>query len=335
MRLLFELSGEHPTLPAAEALALLAMQGGAKEELREETLLVAHAPAADVPALAARLGLCHTIDEPLASVPPRQDAILDAMPGIAPRVGPEFRIRAHRVGPFGRDLNPTAIERACGAALAEGRKVVFDGPADEVRILLARHAHVALRLADIDRTPFDARHVRHRPHFRPVALHPRFARAMVNLAQVRPGDRVADPFAGTGGLLAEAGLVGAKPLGADLDPAMAQGSRDFLAQCGLDGEVLEGDVAETLRALKPLDAVVSDPPYGRASWTAKEKPGELYARALAAIAEALRPGGRAALVFPQAEVADFAPPPLVLEQRHVQRVHKSLDRHFVVFRKGP
>lgn len=335
MRLLFELSGEHSTLPAAEALALLAMQGGAREELREETLLVAHAPAADAPALAARLGLCHVIDALLASVAATPEAIVAAMPGIAPQVGPAFRIRAHRVGGFARGLNPTALERACGAALAEGRKVVFDGPADEVRILLARHAHVALRLADIDRTPFDARHVRHRPHFRPVALHPRFARALVNLAQVRRGDRVADPFAGTGGLLAEAGLVGAKPLGADLDPAMAQGSRDFLAQCGLEGEVLEGDVAETLQAMAPLDAVVSDPPYGRASWTAKEKPGELYARALAAIAGALRPGGRAALVFPSADAAALAPPGLALEQAHVQRVHRSLDRHFLVFRKAP
>lgn len=333
MRLLFELSGEHPTLPAAEALAVLALQGGAKEELREDTVLLVHAEHPDVPQLAARLGLCHAIGETLASAPPTKEAILEALRGIAPRVGSAFRVRVHRVGAWGRDLVPSALERDGGAALGPGRKVVFDGPADEVRVLLARHAHVALLLAGLDRTPFDARHVRHRPHFRPVALHPRFARAMVNLAQAKPGARVADPFAGTGGLLAEAGLVGATVLGADLDPAMAQGSRDFLAQCGVQGEVLVGDVAETLRRFAPLDAVVSDPPYGRASWTAREKPQDLYRRALAAVAEALKPGGRAVVVFPQADAAQLAPPTLALEQSHVQRVHRSLERHYLVFRR--
>lgn len=334
MRLLFELSGEHPSLPHAEALAALALQGPAKEVHREEGLLLAEAPSPDVPALAARLGLCHGIGEAVAEVAPTAEDIVRAVAALDPRVGQAFRVRAHRVGPHGRDLVPSALEREAGAALAEGRKVAFQGEADEVRVLLAARAHVALRLAAIDRTPFDARHVRHRPHFRPVALHPRFARALVNLAQVKAGDRVADPFAGTGGVLAEAALVGALALGADLDPAMAQGTRDFLAQCGLEGEVLVGDVEDTLRAMAPLDAVVSDPPYGRASWTAREKPEELHARALAAMAGAVKAGGRVAVVLPSAQAARAPPPGLVLEQAHVQRVHRSLDRHFLVFRRA-
>jgi tRNA (guanine10-N2)-dimethyltransferase len=333
VRLAFELSGEHPTLPAAEALAALEVLGGGYEVGRDGTVLFAEASAPSIPDLAARLGLCHVIGQHLASCAPTEEAILAAVQGIAPRVGPSFRVRAHRIGEHGKAIAPTGLERNPGALLAPGRRVVLDGPAEEVRILLGAEAHLTLRGAAIDRTPFDARHVRHRPHFSPVALHPRFARCLVNLARVQPGDKVCDPFTGTGGVLAEAALVGARVVGGDLDPAMVEGSRAFLAQVGAEGEVLQADVAETLAKAAPLDAVCSDPPYGRASWTAKEQPPQLYRRALAAMAEAVRPGGRVALVVPDPTLAQDAPPALVMEQAHVQRVHRSLDRHYLLFRR--
>lgn len=334
MRLLFELSGEHPTLPAAEALALLGMQGSVKELMREDSLLLAEASKADVPALAHRLGLTHKISEALAEATADAGPILQAVQAIAPHVGSVFRVRCHRVGTHGKHLRPSALERDAGGVLAPGRRVEMEGPADVVRILLAERAHVALQLAEVDRTLFDARHVRHRPFFSPVSLHPRFARALVNLARVKPGDRVADPFAGTGGLLVEAGLVGAQVAGADLDPDMAEGAARVLRHYSLQGQVLVGDVADTLRQLAPLDAIVSDPPYGRASTTAKEERTALYTRALAAMHAAVKPGGRIAVVFPDAAADKLAPAGLVLEERHVQRVHRSLDRHFLVFRRA-
>jgi tRNA (guanine10-N2)-dimethyltransferase len=331
VRLLFELSGEHPTLPAAEALAALGLQGAVREVARDTMVLVAEGAPSDVPALAARLGLAHTLGEHLATVPCQPAVILDAVKQAAPRVGPRFRVRAHRMGMLARGLVPSRLEREAGAALLEGRRVVLSGEADELRILLAERAHLGLKLADVDRTALDARAVRHRPFFSPISLHPRFARALVNLARVQAGQRVADPFCGTGGLLVEAGLLGARVAGADRDVEMVEGTRDTLAHFGLEAELVLGDVAESLARLAPLDAVVSDPPYGRASTTAREGRLRLYRRALAAMAKALRPGGRAALVFPDAEALRLAPPELALEQRHVQRVHRSLDRHYAVF----
>jgi tRNA G10 N-methylase Trm11 len=47
--------------------------------------------------------------------------------------------------------------------------------------------------------------------------------------------------------------------------------------------------------------------------------------------EAVRPGGRVAIVLPDADAARLAPPGMALEQRHVQRVHRSLERHYLVF----
>jgi tRNA (guanine10-N2)-dimethyltransferase len=333
VRLLFELSGEHSTLPAAEALALLGMQGTVAGAEQDDAVLLAEVARPDVALLAARAGLTHAISEALTTCAPTEEAILDAVRGAADRIGPVFRVRCHRVGPHGKALRSSALEREAGAALAQGRRVEMEGPADEVRILLAERAHVGLALVKLDRAAFDARHVRHRPHFSPTSLHPRFARALVNLARVKPGDKVADPFAGTGGLLLEAGLVGAKVVGGDLDPEMADGARRALKHHQLSGEVREGDVAATLAAFAPVDAVVADPPYGRASTTAREPPRDLYRRALTAMHAALNPGGRVAAVFPLADADALAPPGLALEQRHVQRVHRSLDRHYLVFRR--
>jgi tRNA (guanine10-N2)-dimethyltransferase len=183
----------------------------------------------------------------------------------------------------------------------------------------------------VDRGQYDARAVRFRPFFSPVSLHPRFARALCNLAGADKGARVADPFCGTGGLLLEAALLGADVRGGDLDPAKAEGSARTLAHFGLRGEFVTGDVADTLARMAPLDAVVMDPPYGRASTTAREDRLALYRRALAAAAEAVRPGGRVAAVFPDEEAPGLAPPGLALQQRHAQRVHRSLDRHYAVF----
>ncbi|HEV8360233.1 MAG TPA: hypothetical protein VGR28_07260 [Candidatus Thermoplasmatota archaeon] len=331
MRFLLELSGEHPTLPAAEALAALEVQGPVREDARDGTLLAAEG-AGDATWMGHRLGLAHAISEPLARVPAEPKAILDAVAQHAARVGPVFRVRAHRVGEHGRGLRPSALERDAGALLAEGRRVDMDGPADEVRLLLAEEAWVALLRARIDRTLFDARHVKRRPFFSPVSLHPRFARAMVNLARIKEGDRVADPFAGTGGVLVEAGLVGAKVVGADADADMAAGARGVLEHYGIAGEVLVGDVAASLARAGPFDAIVTDPPYGRSSSTLQEPPAKLYARALPAIRDALRPGGRAVVVLPTSDVP--LPPGLELEQRHTQRVHRSLDRHYCVLRRA-
>ena len=93
MRLLLELSGEHPTLPAAEALAVLGTGGAAKEEGRDGTLLLAEAPDPDLAFLAARLGLTHRVGEALAAVEPTEEAILAAVRAAAPRVGAAFRVR--------------------------------------------------------------------------------------------------------------------------------------------------------------------------------------------------------------------------------------------------
>src|SRR5439155_12280727 len=180
----------------------------------------------------------------------------------------------------------------------------------------------------------ERRHVKHRAHFAPVSLHPRYARTLVNLARIQAGDRVADPFVGTGGLAIEAALVGANVLASDLDERMVAGTRATLGQLGIrDATVEAHDVGELPSWTGgALDAVISDPPYGRSSTTNQEPLADLYDRFLQAAREALRPGGRLDVIFPSDELRGRTlAKGFRLVEAHEQRVHRSMTRHYGVF----
>jgi tRNA (guanine10-N2)-dimethyltransferase len=334
MRLMVELSAEHPTLPAAELGALASMKGGRLAERDGAVALLDVPDGSDLASfLARRAALAHTVSAhwwstvatPRVMVPPF---------GRLDLKGQTFAVRARRLEGHHAELPLSDTVRAIGAVLAASGKVDLEHPQVDVRLLLSEEAHVGALLAEVDRKALEARHVKHRAHFAPVSLHPRWARALVNLAQVAPGERVADPFCGTGGLLLEAGLVGAKVYGSDLDPRMAEGTRMTLEKFGVGGATIETrDVGELPEFSGPLDVVVSDPPYGQSSTTNFEERTALYERFFHAAREALRPGGRLALISPSAELRERAAKHFTPVQAHDQRVHKSMTRHYGIFRK--
>ncbi|MCS7139054.1 MAG: hypothetical protein NZ873_03275, partial [Crenarchaeota archaeon] len=59
-----------------------------------------------------------------------------------------------------------------------------------------------------------------KPFFHPSSLRVELARAMLNLARVREGSVVLDPFSGTGTILIEAYVLRTIPVGLEIDPAM-------------------------------------------------------------------------------------------------------------------
>lgn len=332
MRLLVELSAEHPTLPAAELAALVGMQGGHVEE-RDGPVALAEAPEGTAAFLAKRAALLHTVSAhwwstaatPRVMVPPF---------GRVDMKGQSFAVRARRLEGHHPELPLSDTVRAIGALLAVSGKVDLENPEVDIRLLLHEDAHVGALLHEVDRKAFETRHVKHRAHFAPVSLHPRWARALVNLAQVREGERVADPFCGTGGLLLEAGLAGAQVFGSDFDPRMAAGTRDTLAKFGVQGATVETrDVGELPEFAPKLDVVLSDPPYGQSSTTNREERDALYERFFVAAKEALRPGGRLGLISPSQELRERAAQHFTLVESHDQRVHRSMTRHYGIFRR--
>lgn len=183
---------------------------------------------------------------------------------------------------------------------------------------------------------FEHRTVQKRAHFSPVSLHPRLALALVHLTRCGSGQRIHDPFCGTGGLVLEAALDGFDASGSDLDAWMVAGTLGTLADEGpepLDAPAFVADVADVPNLLGPgsVDGIVTDLPYGGASTTNKEAIASLYDRAFAAFA-LLLPAGRR-VVFGchdealgrRIEDAGFR-----VEAVHEQFVHRSLTRRFFV-----
>lgn len=193
---------------------------------------------------------------------------------------------------------------------------------------------VGEEIARVDRRAIERRRMPNLPFQRPVSLRPRLARVAANLAVIRPGDLVVDPFVGTGALLAEAALLGARVVGIDRDARMVAGSIRNLSHLGAPAErFLAMDAAQAAGrfAEGAVQAILTDPPYGRASGSAGEDPAGLVRRVLSAWADRIAAGGRIALVTPGGP--DPLGPPWARCVSVPDRVHRSLTREFRVYRR--
>ncbi|MHB8586041.1 MAG: THUMP domain-containing protein [Thermoplasmatota archaeon] len=338
MKVLIELALDHPSLPAAEARAALEVVGGAATG-GDRGIVLADLPSDRIQPLADRLALARTIDAWWASAANVEALTTELAQRPFPDAVPHgtFAVRVHRVETSFAAVAAPDLARSIGAIIGQGgARVDLASPDVEVRIVLSDALYAGRLLASIDRKSFEARHVANRPFFSPIVLHPRIARAMANMARIGPGARVLDPFCGTGGLLLEAALLGAKVWGSDIDPRMAAGTLLTLEHFGCKPEgVEERDVGEAPEFVgsASLDAVLTDPPYGRSATTAREGPAKLYDRFFAAAAASLRPAGWLVAGFPSRRVLETPRRGLSLVESHDIRVHKSLTRSVGVWRK--
>ena len=323
MRLLVELSGEQPALARAEALAALEASGNARVLLAEERLLAVETDT-DPTWLGRRLALAHFVDEFLASGE-LEDVLLAAK--SLDFGGRTFRVR---VNSYKGCHSKGEIERRLGDVVRG--PVDLAAPQEEVRLIEAERHYLCRRLAAIDRRAYEKRKVGERAFVQPISLHPRLARALVNLARVPDGGTLLDPFCGTGGILLEAGLVGVQAIGGDIRADMIEGCRATLRAFGIEARLLAADVGEISNHVGRVDAVATDPPYGRATTTKGELVSSLVARGMDTAAKVLRPGGYLAMTVPDPSMTAPARG-LVPVETYALRVHKSLTRHFVVMRR--
>jgi len=325
VRIFIELSGEHPTLPRAEALAAMASE---RVEVRSATLgphFLRLDAAGPVERAAHRLGLAHVVCEELAS------GDLDAIRAFASAQdlgGRTFRVRAHGLDV---DLDPRAVEGPLGADLAKTGRVDLDAPQLDYRVLLGEEFVLGRVLHRVDRSRLEATKVANRPFSLPISLHPKFARALVNLARVPMAGTVLDPFCGTGGVLLEAAELGLRALGIDRERGMVLGTRTSLRSAGGAPDLVIADAGRLPLRAGTIHGIATDPPYGRAASTRGEAIDRLYARAFRAFAELLPPGRFLAIVLPSEKWIERGSESLELVEAHPLRVHRSLVRHFCVF----
>ena len=332
MKLVIELSGEQTDMAISEVMgAASAIDDSARLIDTDESMVIIDT-GAGAGILAQRLALCWHISEFLFSF---EEEDIEGSFRDLDLEGRSFAIRVKRLDGKWKPQDSQAMIKRIANVLDRTGKVDLDSPDMELRIIMGKKLHAGWQLHEIDRTSFEQRKGKDRPFSHPISLHPRYARAMVNMARVRPKDVLLDPFCGTGGILIEAGLIGARIIGSDMDPRMIEGCGINLSHfLGEDGkfQLHELDVADIGKFGK-VDAIVTDPPYGRSASTAKEDVGKLYKRALEAFVDILKPGGRLAIVFPEKEYIELASEYLSLQEVHDLFVHRSLTRYFCVFEK--
>ncbi len=325
MRFWVELSGEHPTLPRAEALAALEAE---HVSLRAVTASNAGLEAdADGPVLRAvsRLALAHVVCEELV----RGD--FDTLRSFARTTdlgGQTFRTRARSLGP---EIDRTAIEGPLGADFGRSGRVDLSSPAVDFRVLVGDEFLLGRVIHRVDRHGMEDRKVTRRAFQRPITLHPKLAHALVNLSRVPIGGRLADPFCGTGGIVLEASRIGLRAVGTDLRRTMVVGARASLSALAADAAFAVADAGHAPWRPGSLDGIATDPPYGRAATTRGEPPLDLYERSFEAFETAIPKGAHVAITLPSDKAVEVGERHFELEERHALRVHRSLTRHFCVF----
>jgi tRNA (guanine10-N2)-dimethyltransferase len=330
--LLFELSGEHDTLPRAEVMAVLDSLGYSTDIFEDDPgALVVDVKKANIKLLKERLALSHNIDLYIASF--NTDEIADVLKPIEIEEG-SFAVRAKRVQRFHEEIDLKDLERKVADGILGDNEVNLNSPVNEVRVIVSNRAHIGVLKARIPRNTFEERKVQNRPYFSPISLHPRLARALVNLSRVSRGQTLLDPFCGTGGILMEASLVGARSMGSDIGSEMVEGCKENLAKFKMvDVEVFRSDVGKIGEIVSGVDAIATDPPYGKSATTNREAIKSLYERAYQAFADVLKKGGYLSIVLPDSELIEMGKAYFNLRECHPHRVHRSLTRNFCVFKK--
>ncbi|MDE1862564.1 MAG: RNA methyltransferase [Thaumarchaeota archaeon] len=161
---------------------------------------------------------------------------------------------------------------------------------------------------------------------RKVTRHPteigwKIARCMVNLAGLREGCSLCDPFCGSGTILLEAESMGMMATGVDFDYRMCRITGRNLAANGYGA----GIINSTHRILAGIggafDAVVTDVPYGNAS-RSSSSPGEVIRDLVSVIPERMR----LVVVYKKGTEADV----LAKAKKYEVYRHKSLTRVIAV-----
>ncbi len=166
-------------------------------------------------------------------------------------------------------------------------------------------------------------------------MSPKLARCMVNLSRVNSGDLLLDPFCGTGGILIEAGLIGCKVAGSDVNWKMKNGSAINLDYCGItDYRTFNVDVRE-LKMYEKVDSVVTDPPYGISTSTGDIDGDEIFNEFFHSIYNNMKDDAYLCMASPH--YVDLNP--MIAEvgfelvEQYGIKMHRSLTRIISVIRK--
>lgn len=339
--LFFLLSGEHPTLPFSELKSILEAEGyryQVSESLTQVMRL--EADMESVKAVSSRAALTRICGLELFDCDAAPSDIVEKMQKASLEGfldgGESFVVRVRRVVGSRPHVVGMELERRLGGLIlrkARGVKVSLKNPQKTFLGVLTGNRFVfGLKVTEVLPTPLIARRPRSRPFFQPSALPAKLARCMVNLAQPKAGEVVLDPFCGTGSILVEAGLMGCRVLGLDVQRHMVEGSLRNLLFHKVEPEGMA--VADARRLpVSEADCIVTDPPYGISATTLGWSTKQIVKGFLAEIGERLPEGKRICIASPKTVGVGEIGKGLGLKhvESHFAYVHRSLTREIAVF----
>jgi len=346
-KLFFLISGEYETLSFSELKAILESEGHSytvTEKLDQTVRL--ETDAASLAQILRRSAYTRVCAQELFASGDSDEAITNAAENTnfhdLLKEGETFEVRIRRIKEYSTKNDTMRLERKLGKHILQnttGVRVNLTKPDKTFYGILTNHKLIfGLRLAEIEPKPFVERRPRKKPFFHPSAMNAKLARCMVNLAHPRTGALVLDPFCGTGTTILEAALIGCRAIGTDVQRRMAEGTRKNLQKFSADPEAII--VADARKPpFSQVDAVVTDPPYGKSATTLKSTTKMLVVAVLSSAKSLIHEGQRICIASPK--TINIARIGTELGYKHMEShfayVHRSLTREIAVFQKevGP
>jgi len=126
--------------------------------------------------------------------------------------------------------------------------------------------------------------------------------------------------------------MGMKIFGSDIDERMVDGCIENLKFYGICGEIRRANALNLKENLqKPVDAIATDPPYGKSSFTSNKNLAEFYKNFLDSAAQILDAGKFMVIVLPHEYKLNFKG--FTVREFHDVRMHKSLTRRIWVLER--
>jgi tRNA (guanine10-N2)-dimethyltransferase len=139
-------------------------------------------------------------------------------------------------------------------------KVNLRNPKTLIQLFISKNKAYCGLLVYENKEDFELRKSHLRPFPHPSSLHPKVARALVNITGIEENEILLDPFCGTGGFLIEAGLMDIKAIGYDINKMMINGCIKNLRYYKIKNFKIKNKNA--LDITDKFDYLVTDLPYG-------------------------------------------------------------------------
>ena len=231
------------------------------------------------------------------------------------------------------DCHDAKIEPQIGTMLKGQGRISFKNPDFIIRAYHHGEWFLCLEVHSGNSIDFEKRRAPMRPFFSPISIDPRHARFMVNCSETEPGDLIFDPFCGTGGILLEAGLMNRRIMGNDWTLQMETGASLNLKYFGIRDFNITNEDFLKLDIEGPVDAIVTDLPYGKNSRLSQKDIAELYRNSFKKFQDILKDNGVCVAVVSNRAILDEAEPYFQITMVFPYRVHRSLTRYFAILRR--